>query len=280
VSSPSGIGIVDAGMELPVAGRGLPGFEAGGDPVKALLVRMDRHGIERAVIAVDADDETARRALREHPDRLSGSARLDPGLAPRRGRAARGAGPRRQGFALMDEVRRLVALHETLGVVAATATPAACVPQIPLDDRRFFPLYAKCVELGIPIVVSCGVPRARVPMACQRVERVDEVCAHFPELVFVMCDGAEPWVDLAVRLMEKWPNLHYATSDLAPGEYPEAIVRYANGPGADRVLFASGFPAGPPLERIFAELPHLPLRAEVRPKILGENARRLFRLEP
>jgi len=274
MTRPRGIGLVDPKLALPAGRAEIPGFEPGGDPVKALLLCMDRFGVERGVIPVDLDDETARRALREHPDRLAGRAEIDPGV---------GGGTRRGRWGgvdggVMGEVRRLVALYETLGVVAANACPAACIPQVPIDDKRFFPLYAKCVELGLPVFVSCGVPRARVPMACQHVERVDEVCAHFPELAFVMCDGAEPWVELAVRLLAKWPRLHYATSDLAPADYPDAIVRYANGPGSDRVIYASGFPTGPSLERIVAELPDLPLRDDVRPKLLRDNARRLLRL--
>jgi len=266
--------VIDPVMALPADGTEIPGCEPGGDPVKALLLYMDRLGVERGVIPVDLDDETARRALREHPDRLAGRAQIDPGVVtPARRRRWGG-----EGAGVMDEVRRLVALHETLGVVAASACPAACVPPVPIDDKRFFPLYAKCVELRLPVFVSCGVPRARAPMACQHVERVDEVCAHFPELAFVMCDGAEPWVELAVHLLAKWPRLHYATSELAPADYPEAVLRYANGPGADKVLYASGFPTGPSWERIFAELPDLPLRDDVRPRLLGENARRLLRL--
>jgi hypothetical protein len=178
----------------------------------------------------------------------------------------------------MDEVRRLVALHETFGVRAATAFPAACLPQVPIDDKRFYPLYAKCVELGLPICVSCGVPKARVPMACQHVALVDEVCWFFPELRFVMRHGAEPWCDLAVKLMLKWPNLYYTTSALAPGNYPKAIVDFANTRGADRVMYASGVPLGPSLERISAELPAVPFRDHVWPGFLFENALRVFAL--
>jgi predicted TIM-barrel fold metal-dependent hydrolase len=116
-------------------------------------------------------------------------------------------------------------------------------------------------------------------MLCQHVELVDEVCWFFPELKFVMRHGAEPWTDLAVKLLLKWPNLYYSTSAFAPRHYPKAIVDYANTRGADKVMYAGYFPMGLSLERIFGELPHVPFRDHVWPKFLRENALRVFRLE-
>ena len=94
---------------------------------------------------------------------------------------------------------------------AACSRPG-CYPQVPINDKKLYPIYAKCVELDIPIFVYAGVPGPRVPMACQDVAHIDEVCWFFPELKFVMRHGCEPWTDLAVKLMLKWPNLYYSTS--------------------------------------------------------------------
>ena len=63
---------------------------------------------------------------------------------------------------------------------------------IPLHDAKMYPVYAKCVELDLPICVCVGVPGPRLPMAPQKVELIDEVCWFFPELKFVMRHGAEP----------------------------------------------------------------------------------------
>jgi predicted TIM-barrel fold metal-dependent hydrolase len=112
-------------------------------------------------------------------------------------------------------------------------------------------------------------------MRPQHVERIDEVCAFFPELKLVMRDGGEPWTALAVKLMLKWPNLYYSTSSLLPAEYPPDIVHYANTRGTDRILFAGG----PPRARVFAELPDVPFRDAVWPAFLRENALRVFRLD-
>jgi predicted TIM-barrel fold metal-dependent hydrolase len=139
-----------------------------------------------------------------------------------------------------------------------------------------YPIYAACVELGIPIFVCAGVPGPRVPFASQDVARIDIVMFDFPDLVFVTRHGCEPWEDLAVKLMLKWPNLYYSTSAFAPKYYPKAIIDYANTRGADKVLYAGYFPMGLTLERIFTEMPDVPLRDAVWPKFLYGNAARIL----
>jgi uncharacterized protein len=229
------------------------------DYVRYTLDQMDKHGIERAMIGVGIGEADARRALKEHPDRFFGSFEVNPN----------------QG---MEGVRALVRAYEELGIKAATAFPAGLCPQVPINDKKFYPLYAKCVELNIPICICAGVPGPRVPMAAQDVTLLDEVCWFFPELRIVTRHGCEPWTDLAVKLMLKWPNLYYSTSAFAPRHYPKEIVDYANTRGADKVMYAGYFPMGLSLERIFRELPEVPLRDPVWPKFLRENAMRVFRL--
>jgi predicted TIM-barrel fold metal-dependent hydrolase len=112
----------------------------------------------------------------------------------------------------------------------------------------------------------------------QHVELFDEVCYDFPELRLVMRHGAEPWTALAVKLMLKWPGLHYMPSAFAPKHYPTDIVKYANTRGADKIMYAGYYPAGLSLERIFREMPDVPLKDEVWPKFLRENAMRVFKL--
>jgi predicted TIM-barrel fold metal-dependent hydrolase len=236
-----------------------PDLEDNVDPVAVVLDNLDRFGIAKAMVGVSPERDDAIRALKEHPDRFIPSAAVDPN----------------QG---MEAVRFLVEMHDTYGIKAATTFPAGV--QVPINDKRYYPIYAKCVELDIPIFVCAGVPGPRVPMAPQKVELIDEVCWFFPELRFVMRHGAEPWTDLAVKLMIKWPNLYYSTSAFAPRHYPEAIVRYANSRGADKVLYAGYFPAGLTYDRIFADLPDVPFHEPVWPKFLRDNAARVLKLDP
>jgi predicted TIM-barrel fold metal-dependent hydrolase len=94
-----------------------------------------------------------------------------------------------------------------------------------------------------------------------------------------MAERGEPQQDLAVKLMLKWPGLHYMTSAFAPKYSPKAIVDYANSRGADKVMYAGYYPMGLSLRRIFDELPNVPLKDHVWPKFLRENAMRLFQLD-
>ena len=228
------------------------------DPVAVVLDNMDRYEVAQAMIGVAPDREDALRAMADHPDRFIGSFAVDP----------------TQG---MDGVRAPEHAVEHLGARAATTFPAGV--QVPIDDKRYYPLYAKCVELDIPIFVCAGVPGPRVPMSPQKVERIDEVCWFFPELTFVMRHGAEPWTDLAVKLMVKWPNLYYSTSAFAPRHYPQAIIDYANTRGADKVLYAGYFPAGLTYERIWADMPAVGFKDDVWPRFLRDNARHVLRLD-
>jgi len=79
--------------------------------------------------------------------------------------------------------------------------------------------------------------------------------------------------------MLKWPNLYYSTSAFAPRHYPESIIRYLNTRGADKVMYAGYYPQGLSLERIFKDLPDLPIKDDdIWRKFLSDNARKLFGL--
>ena len=111
-------------------------------------------------------------------------------------------------------------------------------------------------------------------------ELIDEVMYDFPELVLVARHGCEPWTELMVKLMLKWPNLYYSTSAFAPRYYPKAILDYANTRGSDKVIYAGYFPMGLSLVRIMTEMDAVPLKDEVWPKFLRHNAARVLGLGP
>ena len=229
------------------------------DPVSLVLQQMDRFGIERAMIGVGED--SAQLALKMFPDRFVPSGALvDPND-------------------VMGSVNAIRRDYEQFGIRATSVFPAGTFPQVAIDDPKMYPIYATCVELGIPIFVCAGIPGPRIPFAPQEVSRIDIVMFDFPDLVFVTRHGCEPWEDLAVKLMLKWPNLYYSTSAFAPKYYPKAIIDYANSRGADKVLYAGYFPMGLSLERIFSELPNVALKDEVWPKFLYGNAARILGLE-
>ncbi len=229
------------------------------DPVSLVLQQMDRFGIEKAMIGVS--EGSAELALKTFPDRFIPSGNIaDPND-------------------VMGSVNAIRRDYEQYGIRATSVFPAGTFPQVAIDDPKMYPIYATCVDLGIPIFVCAGVPGPRVPFAPQEVSRIDVVMFDFPDLVFVTRHGCEPWEELAVKLMLKWPNLYYSTSAFAPKYYPKAVIDYANSRGADKVLYAGYFPMGLSLERIFSELPNVPLKDEVWPKFLYGNAARILGLE-
>lgn len=238
--------------------KDIPETDDVSDFVKWTVGHMNKHNIETALVGFN-DDDTSHAAARDYPDRFAFEAPADPNGG-------------------MDEVRRLKHLHREHNIKAVSVFPAGTCPQVAINDKEMYPLYAACVEMDIPIILNVGVPGPRIPMQTQKVEHLDEVCWFFPDLKVVMRHGAEPWEDLAVKLMLKYPNLYYSTSAFAPKHYPKAIIDFANSRGADKIIYAGYFPMGLSLDRIFSDLDKLPLKDEVWPKFLRENALNVFNL--
>jgi uncharacterized protein len=230
------------------------------DPIDVTLAQMDRFGISTGLVSLSVNTEVTETALTRHPGRFAASFTIDPNEG-------------------MKGVDRLVKAYERWGVRAASFFPHGTSPQVAIDAPLAYVYYAKCVELGIPMFVTVGIAGPRVPSLVQHVERLDQVLYDFPDLVLVMRHGAEPWTDLAVKLMIKWPNLYYSTSGFAPKYYPTSIVDYANTRGAHKVLYAGYFPMGLTLERIFTEMADVPFNEDVWPEFLGANAARVLNLE-
>ena len=228
-----------------------------GDPISITLNAMDAAGVERGLIGVGGD--VSREALRLHPDRFIPQGSVDPNKG-------------------MEGIREMVRQFEAFGVRSFGAFNAGFYPQVGISDALMYPIYAKCCELGVPIFSCAGVPGPRMPMWPQEVRLIDQVMYDFPELVFVTRHGCEPWEDLAVKLMLKWPNLYYSTSAFSPKHYPKAIIDYANTRGADKIIYAGYFPMGLTLERIMTEMAGVGFKDEVWPKFLAGNAAKVLKL--
>jgi predicted TIM-barrel fold metal-dependent hydrolase len=255
-------GIKDTGDDASVMPAGYmfkdtPDEAGDADPIEITFGQMDQWGVSAGLFGVN---ENSVEAKKRYPGRVFFSIEVDPND-------------------ITGAVRKIRDTDAEHGLSAVTTFPAGCIPQVPVSDRRYYPIYQTCIDLDIPIISNAGIPGPRVPAACQDVMHFDQVCYDFPELKIVMRHGAEPWEELAVKLMLKWPGLHYMPSAFAPKYYPEAIIKYANSRGADKVMYAGYYPAGLTLERIFTEMRNVPLKDEVWPKFLRENAMRLFKMD-
>ena len=226
------------------------------DPIDYTFSRMNTHNISAGLFSISG---IALEARRKFPNRVFLSLEIDPND-------------------ITGTVRKIRNIHAEHGLTAVTTFPAGCNPQVPVSDRRYYPIYQTCIDLDLPIIANAGVPGPRVPAACQHVEHFDQVCYDFPELRIVMRHGAEPWEDLAVKLMLKWPGLYYMTSAFAPKYFPKAIIDYANTRGMDKIMYAGYFPAGLTIERMFSELPDVAFRDHVWPNFLRNNAIKVFNL--
>jgi len=220
------------------------------------LEAMERLGVEKAILTTDAERPSAHVLSfpAARPERFALGVTLDP---------------RR----LMKATRALAAIARDQPVVLARITPFAI--DLPPSDRVYYPVYAKCIELGLPLTVNTGIPGPPAPAACQDPLHLDRVCLDFPELVLVMAHGADPWWSVAIRLMLKFPNLYLKTSAYAPRYLPAELLHFMNTRGRDKVIFASDHPALS-MERALGEARALELRPGVLEGYLHDNAERVF----
>jgi len=240
--------------------KDLPKVGKRDDYIAYTLEKMDEFNIEKAMLGVDEGQyETQCEAVKKYPDRFFASYDCNPNNG-------------------MDEVRKIRRLKEEYDIKSVNAFPSGLCPQVSLSDKKWYPVFVTCIDLDIPFCPCVGVPGPRIPMEPQKVEHLDEICWFFPELKVVMKHGAEPWTDLAWKLMLKYENLYYMTSAFAPKHYPKDIINFANTRGADKIMYAGYFPMGLSLERIFGDMPNVPFRDEVWPKFLRENAKRVFKV--
>jgi predicted TIM-barrel fold metal-dependent hydrolase len=217
-----------------------------------MIDTMDSLGVRTAVLTNNCEtiDQHVLATVDAHPDRFVLSAYVNP----------------RNG---MSAVRALEAFARSYPLALARITPFMI--DLPANDREYYPIYAKCVELGLAISILTGMPGPGVYARWQDPKLLDDVCVFFPELTVIMSHGADPWWPDAIRLMVKNPNLYMMTSAWAPKHLPVELIRFMNTRGPDRVLFASDHPIMP-MERCVTEALDLDLKPEVRDRYLRRNA--------
>lgn len=176
----------------------------------------------------------------------------------------------------MSAVRELRRAVKQLGLRALRVVP--WLWNLPPNDRRYYPLYAECIELGIPFCTQVGHTGPLCPSEPGRpIPYLDEVALEFPELVIVGGHVGFPWTDEMISLATKYKNVYIDTSAYKVKRYPAVLREYMAGHGRKKVLFGSNFPMLTPAECL-AGLDSLGLDDEARQLFLGGNAARVFRL--
>jgi uncharacterized protein len=240
-------------------------FKAGASFLKSpelseLIDDMDANGVGRAIVLtkISAEGDRGQRFATERPDRFS-----------------LGVG----GFNLlrpMKTIRSLESFVRDNPVAYATVGPSFWGDGMyPPTDAVYYPLYAKCCELDLPLCINTGIPGPPIPGDVQNPMHLDRVCVRFPELRLCMIHGADPWWETAIRLMLKYRNLRLMTSAWSPKRLPESLLHYMSTRGKDRIMFASDYPVLS-MERCLGEASGLPLTDEVRDAWLRGNAKAFF----
>jgi predicted TIM-barrel fold metal-dependent hydrolase len=147
---------------------------------------------------------------------------------------------------------------------------------MPLNHRDFYPFYAKCVELDVPVVVQSGHSAERMPSAMAQPILLDDVALYFPELRIVASHTGWPWVQELIALAWKHPNLYIGAGAHAPKYWDPALVQFLNSRGKGKVLWGTDFPVVKHAESL-AQVEALTLKPEAREMLLHKAARNVFR---
>lgn len=199
-------------------------------------------------------------AVERHPDRYRGVIGLDP-------------------TRILETTRELERAVRDYGFVGAHLYPHWF--ELPPDDRRYYPLYAKCAELDVPIQIQIG---HCLRYAEQRPLRsvgfprcLDTVACELPEVTLIGIHVGFPWTEEMLSVAWKHPNVYVGGDAHAPRYWPESFVRFADSWGRSKVMFGTDFPVVEP-GRGVDEVHELELRPEAREALLHGNAERVYRL--
>lgn len=236
--------------------------------VAECVADLDRNNVVRAVIT-GRDCETTYGAksnnqsvidfVTEFPNKFIGFVGLDP----------------HKGMKAIEELK--VCVNE-LGMRGAAVDPY--LAQIYAHDAKYYPIYAKCCELDIPIVFTTGpatlVPGAIIDHVAPR--SIDIVARDFPELKMVISHGGYPWVNEAIIVAQRNANVYIDLSEYEFSPMAEAYVQAANTMIADKILYASAHPFVD-FHDALDTYRKLPFNPDVRQKIMHDNAARLLGLD-
>ncbi len=177
---------------------------------------------------------------------------------------------------MMRAVRWLERAVKEFGFRSAWIMPS--LVGLPPNHACYYPIYAKCVELGIPIKINIGVPGPLRPALMQQPMALDEVLLAFPELTVVGCHLGHPWQNEVVALLQKHRNFYLITSAWAPKYVPAELWNLANKRGPDRLMWASDHPLLS-LERCAREGWEVPLTDAARRGYLRDNVLKVFKFD-
>jgi uncharacterized protein len=249
--------------------RGRAESEAAEEPppdpqrMEKFIAEMDRAGIEIGVVG-GASNATLARVAKISRERFICLAAMSP----------------LDGMRGVREFERLVR-EEGIGGMRVVAL----YNSVPASDKRYYPLYAKCVELDVPVRVYTSMNYANDrPYDLGHPRHLDDVCIDFPELRVVAGLAGWPWVNEMVGLLRRHPNLYADTAAHrprhfgTPGSGWEMFLQFGNTLLQDKIMVGlSRGIFGVPFEELIGEYQQLPLKDSVKEKWLYKNALNFFK---
>lgn len=241
-----------------------------GVPLDDYVSIMDEAGVEHSLlIAVRAGDQRMKGSFeipyeqvanhcKEHPKRFSGLAGVDP-------------------FRGMEQLRDLEEAVNTHGFVGAHSYPHWF--RLPPDAPQWYPIYAKCCELGIPLMMQVGQnliyqKDVRLPSVARPI-LLDQIAIDFPELRLIGIHVGTPWADEMIAMAWKHENVFIGIDAYAPKHLPQSLVHYMNSYGSHKVLFGTDYPVIDP-RRGVSEVQDHALKPESYERVMRTNALRVF----
>lgn len=232
-------------------------------PIELTLAAMDAGEIEFGLLSAWhgpegplISNEAVAGWVQEHQDRFAGLAAVDLS----------------KPMAAVRELRRCV---EDRGFKGLRVVP--WLWEAPPTDRRYYPLFAACVELGVPFCTQVGHTGPLRPSETGRpIPYIDQVALDFPELVIVGGHIGYPWTEEMVAVARKHPNVYIDTSAYTARRYPPELIDCMKSKGGrEKVLFGTNYPMILP-EAALSDLDALGLDDETHELFLAGNARRVF----
>ncbi len=204
--------------------------------------------------------EIVARACEQYPDRFYGLAGIDP-------------------FDGMKGVKAFEDAVTNMGFIGAHLYPHWF--ELAPDHRKYYPFYAKCWELGVPIQMQVGQSMVYSPdFPCQSVGRpisLDPVACDFPELKLIGIHVGIPWHEEMIAMAWKHKNIYIGCDAHRPKYWPDSFKHYINSFGQDKVIFGTDFPVLP-FKRTVDDINALGFKPEVRRKLMRDNAVRIYGL--
>ena len=149
----------------------------------------------------------------------------------------------------------------------------------PFDHPDFYPYYALCSEFDVPFTMQAGTSGGLMPSACGQPVGIDRPALFFPQTNFMLSHLGWPWVDEAIAMALKFPNVYLGTGAYPPRHYSDAVRSFIRGPGKRKTIFGTNFPTVGHRHAL-AQIDELELRDDVRYNLLEGNARSIFHRLP